>query len=183
MKAKARRTDPQPSHDAARDIEASGKAGKHRETIIMFLNDHSDFHYSCHEIAHATGLTYHQVQRRMKELEGEGALRMPDMLVCMLTGRTVTHWQYGHGSPPPALKPKHIDGLRCWACRDDDGQLSFIIGEEPRKISGSYGFDDDGFLLDIIDFRGLPTGIFPKSIKPGECKQIVIPMAVIVERD
>ncbi len=180
MKAKARRTDPQPSHDAARDMESSGKAGKHRETIIMFLNDHSDFHYSCHEIAHATGLTYRQVQRRMKELEGEGALRMPDMLVCMLTGRTVTHWQYGHGDPPPALKPKHIDGLRCWACRDDDGTKYFVwdCGKPLYHAATGWWFKDG-----IRAHTHLWAGIFPKSIKPGECVEVVIPMAIPVEGD
>ena len=94
------------------------------------------------------------------------------------------HMPLKNGKPIPC-PPKEVQGLKCWACRDDDGYTKFIIGggdEQPVKHSGSYGFDDDGFMLDIIDFRGCATTIFPPSIKPGECEQVIIPMAVIMEK-
>ncbi len=80
-------------------------------------------------------------------------------------------------SKPIPCKPKHIDGLRCWACRDDDGCKGFIDSDTmPQKDpSGNYN-------IDLYHLSGLWV-CFPISIKPGECVEVVIPRAVPVEGD
>lgn len=65
--ARARRTDPETSHQAAR-FANSQKAASERLSIYMAVLNGGDM--TAREIAHVTGLDYIEVQRRISEVTG-----------------------------------------------------------------------------------------------------------------
>lgn len=192
MKAKARRTDPQSSHDAARNVESSGKATKHRDMIIAALKEHGPG--TAHEIAKDAGLNNVEVSRKMSELERESfVVRDHTLAICSITGKKLTQWMIPLGSVPIPCKKKKPQGLRCWACRDDDGTMGFYACDQPQKVAGVYlccndkdsgcGCCRDNPTCIVFEWDKFANAIFPPSIKPGECVEVVIPMAVILEDD
>ena len=68
--ARARRDDPATSHRAADRVNETGTAITHRQRIMNTLEHQTGL--TCAEIARKSGLSYHQVQRRMRELQDMG---------------------------------------------------------------------------------------------------------------
>lgn len=60
-----------------------------------------------------------------------------------------------------------IDGLECWAYLSENG-FKYFYADSGRNFP--------------IEFRG-PRLLFPKGLKPGECKRVVIPRAVVLGAD
>lgn len=64
---RARRTDPSTSHDAADRADRSAKTQAGR--ILEVFQSCPSMTWTAHELAHATGLTVVQIDRRLPELE------------------------------------------------------------------------------------------------------------------
>lgn len=71
--AVARSNDPLTSHRAADAMNRVGLVQNHHAKILAVLSQAVQ-NLTPKEIAYKSGLEYHQVQRRMKELEGKGAV-------------------------------------------------------------------------------------------------------------
>ena len=71
--ARARRTDPGTSHEAAERVRRSGQLTAHQLLIRDAIRNKPGMTYV--EIAEATGLERHAVARRLKELEPVHAVR------------------------------------------------------------------------------------------------------------
>lgn len=69
--AVARKNDPVTSHAAADAVNETNMLSQHHQVILEVLR-HSGESLTPREIADRCYLTYYQVQRRMKELEGKG---------------------------------------------------------------------------------------------------------------
>lgn len=91
--ARARHDDPEPSHQAAADVEASGVAADHRARILAAFGRYAA--RTCAELAERSGLDYYAVHRRMTELERMGLIRREGVAVCPIRGgkRMVTTWR------------------------------------------------------------------------------------------
>ncbi len=90
--ARARKTDPRTSHEAAREAEASGRAATHRE--ICFKEVIQNPGCTAAEIAAATGLERHVPSRRLPELRDAGLVRNAEIRLCRVTGRNSMTWYF-----------------------------------------------------------------------------------------
>jgi predicted ArsR family transcriptional regulator len=88
--ARARKTDPQTSHDAAREAEASGRAATHRAICLEEVRKNSG--RTAAEIAVETGLERHVPSRRLPELRDAGLVENREVRVCRVTGRNSMTW-------------------------------------------------------------------------------------------
>lgn len=88
--AAARRTDPETSHEAARDVEACGSAAAHRAIIAKAVREHPG--HTSDELPDLCGLDFAQVHKRMKEIETIGLIRRGDRRPNTNGRRAVTWW-------------------------------------------------------------------------------------------
>lgn len=63
---RARATDPRSSHEAAKEVTATGRAESECAQVLAALRDHP--HTTSKELAERSGLDYHLVARRLPEL-------------------------------------------------------------------------------------------------------------------
>ena len=83
--ARARTTDPDTSHKAAADFEASGKGKTHRETILQAVRRWPG--RTPAELARCIGkLNYYQVSRRLKELIDTKEIVRGEEKICPIRG-------------------------------------------------------------------------------------------------
>jgi hypothetical protein len=88
--AAARATDPQSSHQAAHQVERSGKADSHRALCLKAVKAAPGS--TSAEIAAATGLERHEAARRLPELRLRGLVRNGDQRECGETGNQSMTW-------------------------------------------------------------------------------------------
>lgn len=89
-KPRARKTDPETSHAAARQVEASGTAKRHGEMIVTALRANDGL--TSEELASRAGLDRVAAARRMKELETDGRIRRGPPRKSAITGRPGVTW-------------------------------------------------------------------------------------------
>lgn len=95
--ARARRTDPATSHEAAAKVTRSGKAAAHRQIVLDALRSHPRTTYR--ELAEVCGLEHHEVMKRLNDLRHNGDAVNPkdgDELIrraCRVTGNSMTIWE------------------------------------------------------------------------------------------
>ena len=85
-----RNTDPETSRLAAEKFVAEGKNASHERNILGYLF-RQGLSRNCAEIANGTGLEYHAVSRRMKELETRGLIKRAGTSIN--SGRPMTEWE------------------------------------------------------------------------------------------
>lgn len=83
--ANARSTNPSTSHEAARKVEKTGKAGTQRAAIAAFLKD-AEEPMTSEEIADAMGVDRYTPSRRLPELERRGIVRRCAQRGCRVRG-------------------------------------------------------------------------------------------------
>lgn len=88
--ARARRTDPRTSHEAAREAEANGRAATHRAICLEEVRKNPG--RTAAEIAAATGMERHVPSRRLPELREAGFVKNVEIRVCRVTGRNSMTW-------------------------------------------------------------------------------------------
>lgn len=88
--ARARKTDPRTSHEAAREAEASGRAATHRAICLEEVKKNPG--RTAAEIAKETGLERHVPSRRLPELREAGLVKNVEIRVCRVTGRNSMTW-------------------------------------------------------------------------------------------
>lgn len=91
-RARARKTDPETSHEAANRVEASGGAGAHRALILDFLRDLGGAWTSA-EIARYVDLDRHQVARRLPELREKGLVVNDRQRTCSVNKTKAVEWR------------------------------------------------------------------------------------------
>lgn len=88
--ARARKTDPVTSHQAAREAETSGRAATHRAICLEKVKQNPGL--TAAEIAAATGLERHVPSRRLPELRAAGLVVNGEARPCFVTGRDSMTW-------------------------------------------------------------------------------------------
>lgn len=88
--AQARRTDPATSHEAARQVEASGVASHQRERCLAEVRRLSG--QTAAEIADRTGLERHVPSRRLPELRRQGLVRNGAARTCNVCSTRQMTW-------------------------------------------------------------------------------------------
>lgn len=89
--ARAAANDPAPSHIAAREVEASGVAGKQREDVLWLVLLHPDC--TAAELAKHGSLDQVQISRRLPELESAGHVERGEPRKCRVKGTMMTTWR------------------------------------------------------------------------------------------
>lgn len=90
MEARARRSDPATSHEAARDVEWTGKAGSQRKACYEYVRRYPGA--TAAEIAKAIGLERHVPSRRLPELRDAGLIKNGASRVCGIMARNSLTW-------------------------------------------------------------------------------------------
>lgn len=94
---RARRTDPQTSHDAAEKHEASGKLRESSQRVLDALRQHPGSTYA--ELAEYAGLDRPEPARRLPELQKLGLVYVEEIdgqderRRCMVTGSVCRVWR------------------------------------------------------------------------------------------
>ena len=88
--ARARKTDPSTSHEAAREAEASGRAASQRATGLEEVKRKPG--QTAAEIAAASGLERHVPSRRLPELREARLVTNGEVRPCRVTGRNSMTW-------------------------------------------------------------------------------------------
>lgn len=91
LRARARATDPGPSHAAARSMNDSGAAASHAALVLTALKQHGPSTYR--ELArHVPELEAAEVQRRLDGLRKAGLARTGSSRACSVTRREAQVW-------------------------------------------------------------------------------------------
>ena len=90
MPALARNTDPSTSHQAADEVEASGRAASQRHLCLLEVWKKPG--RTAAEIAQAANLERHVPSRRLPELRKAGLVRAGEDRVCAVTGNPSMTW-------------------------------------------------------------------------------------------
>ena len=90
MPALARNTDPTTSHQAAEEVEASGRAASQRHLCLLEVWKKPG--RTAAEIAEAAGLDRHVPSRRLPELRQAGQVKNGEERVCAVTGNPSMTW-------------------------------------------------------------------------------------------
>ena len=93
VQARARNTDPETSHLAAKDAEASGSAGNQRAACLRAVR--SEPGLTAAEIASRAGFERHVPSRRLPELREDGTVRNGEERVCRVQGTLCLTWYPG----------------------------------------------------------------------------------------
>lgn len=88
--ARARRSDPETSHEAARKVEKSGKAETHRKIILKCVREYEG--RTSAEIAWILDMDRHAVARRLPELEKSGQVRKGETRKSFTNGSMMVTW-------------------------------------------------------------------------------------------
>ncbi len=88
--ARARTNDPETSHAAALEAEASGRAKNQRRICLNHVK--SDPGLTAAEIAKETGLERHVPSRRLPELRDDFEVTNRETRICRVTGRLSLTW-------------------------------------------------------------------------------------------
>jgi CRP-like cAMP-binding protein len=89
--ATARRTDPLPSHIAARMVEATGKAGSHRARLYQAIQSHPGL--TCAQLADMIGIDRAAASKRIPELVRAGIVRKVGEVICPLAKTKQGTWR------------------------------------------------------------------------------------------
>ena len=89
--ARARRTDPEPSHEAARHLNVSGKARAHRALVLEALAQRPGG--TAAEYAHLVGLEHVEAQRRLSDLLKDKAVVKGMPRACQVKGTKMVTWR------------------------------------------------------------------------------------------
>lgn len=90
MPALARRTDPITSHEAAEEVESSGRAASQRRRCLLEVWKKPGC--TAAEIAQAANLERHIPSRRLPELRQAGQIRNGQERICTVTGNLSMTW-------------------------------------------------------------------------------------------
>jgi len=90
MKARARRTDPETSHEAASGVEWDGSASKQRRVCLLAVSMCPG--HTAAEIARMTGLERHAPSRRLPELRDGGLVKNGEARRCQVVGSNCLTW-------------------------------------------------------------------------------------------
>lgn len=101
MWAKARRGDPETSHQAAREMEDSGRAHGQRALCLEEVKRRPG--QTAAEIAAALGLERHVPSRRLPELRAAGLIRNGPARECRVMRRSSLTWELGYQDKGPML--------------------------------------------------------------------------------
>ncbi len=88
--ARARTVDPETSHSAAFDVEASGKAETQRKSCLEEVRRNPG--RTAAEIAVACGLERHVPSRRLPELRDAGMIQNREKRICRVMKRASMTW-------------------------------------------------------------------------------------------
>lgn len=91
--AAARKTDPETSRQAAREVEASGQAKAHRTMCLQEVRRMPG--RTAGEIAYALMLSCHQVGKRLPELHAAGLIYPGEARRCSVEGTRQRTWYPG----------------------------------------------------------------------------------------
>ena len=91
-KVRARRTDPEPSHVAARDLVASGELGRQQALALDLVRRRPGL--TSHELADGNVTLRYMAARRLPELSRKGLVRRGPARRCRVTGRLATTWSF-----------------------------------------------------------------------------------------
>lgn len=83
--------DPETSHEAARELEASGALGRQRQEVIDALRRFPDS--TSAELAKRSGLDRHLCGRRLPELEYLERVTRGEARTCTVSGRKAQPWR------------------------------------------------------------------------------------------
>ncbi len=89
-RARARRSDPATSHEAARDVELQGVAGSQRRACYDYVLLNPGM--TAAEIAVKLGLERHVPSRRLPELRDAGLVENGPARICGVVGRPSLTW-------------------------------------------------------------------------------------------
>lgn len=90
-RGKARRTDPEPSHDAAGALVASGALGRQQAAVLARVARSPGS--TSHELAAGNAAARYMIARRLPELARLGLVLRGSARTCRVTGRTATTWR------------------------------------------------------------------------------------------
>jgi hypothetical protein len=93
---RARRRDPQTSHQAAEGIRRSGELGKQQRAVLEAVRAHPG--KTAVELAHLAGLDRYAVSRRLPELQPVHVRRGPPR-DCTINRRPQSTWYVVHREP------------------------------------------------------------------------------------
>ena len=90
----ARNTDPVSSHEAADDVQASGKQAKQKQSVLNALKSHTDEHgpATSAELARLFNMDRYMVARRLPDLEKDWTVVRRGMKRCQVSGKQATAW-------------------------------------------------------------------------------------------
>lgn len=88
--ARARLSDPSPSHEAAHDVEASGRAANQRALCFSVVRESPGL--TAAEIAERADLERHVPSRRLPELREAGLVVNGEIRVCRVGNRNSMTW-------------------------------------------------------------------------------------------
>lgn len=86
----ARNTDPDTSHEAARDVVDSGTQAQQQAQVESALRQHPGL--TSRELAFSAGLDRHMVARRLPELEAEGLAVHGAPRICSMSRKRCQTW-------------------------------------------------------------------------------------------
>ncbi|MBD7952687.1 winged helix-turn-helix domain-containing protein [Stenotrophomonas sp. Sa5BUN4] len=86
----ARNTDPDTSHEAARDLVDSGTQAQQHAQVASALRQHPGL--TSRELAFSAGLDRHMVARRLPELEAEGLAVHGAPRICSMSRKRCQTW-------------------------------------------------------------------------------------------
>lgn len=86
----ARNTDPDTSHEAARDLVDSGTQAQQQAQVESALRQHPGL--TSRELAFSAGLDRHMVARRLPELEAEGLAVHGAPRICSMSRKRCQTW-------------------------------------------------------------------------------------------
>jgi len=90
--AKARRTDPDTSHEAAATVNATGTAGGQRMACLAYLTARPGQQFTAAEIANALGMERHAPSRRLPELRKMGLVKNGPARTCRVQNTQSLTW-------------------------------------------------------------------------------------------
>lgn len=89
--ARARRDNPQTSHEAAAQVERSGKATSHRNILANFVKEHPGLTNG--ELSRELPeIGLYAISKRMGEIARMGLIRRGESRVCSVNGTSMTTW-------------------------------------------------------------------------------------------
>ncbi len=86
----ARNTDPDTSHEAARDLVASGMQAQQQAQVAAAVRQHPGL--TSRELAFSAGLDRYMVARRLPELESDGLVVHGAPRICSMSRKRCQTW-------------------------------------------------------------------------------------------